>query len=85
MKDLAILLASALTTENIIDSLQRDIDKWKEDQSEKSLNMIEMNCMLLLSKKTVTAAGGGIDGAKQVISDLDKMERASNLLMPDQN
>lgn len=82
MKNLGLILASLMTNEQIIEKIEEGITLYKIDPSKKNLDAIKVASSLLLGKHTVDSDPKGLEG---VMNQMEKLEKADNLLTPSGN
>ena len=70
-----------LPKEEIHKQLKESVDKYAIDPTEENEKGVELWSMMLLSKR---ATSHHKDGAFGVMKDLEKMERAKNLMIPNE-
>lgn len=82
METLMMLLAASLTTEEILQKLQNQMNDYLVDPSEEAKQHIAAICALYLSH---VKCGGTMDGAMAMIKDFQKFEEREKLFNPDKN
>lgn len=77
MKELALMLASVMSRDQLVEELEKSLDKWRSDKSDQNFDMLAMACVLVGSKK-MTDQKDVID----IIKDMDLMTQGAELLKP---
>jgi hypothetical protein len=86
MKELMLLLSSAIPEEFVLDSLAEEIQGYKVTKDPAKLEKIQMFCTMVLSKAAVEKAGGADgDGIGKIMKEMDDMERGRDILNPKPN
>lgn len=82
MEKLMMLLAASLTTEEILQKLQDQMNNYLADPSEENKQHIAAICALYLSH---IKCGGTMDGAMEMMKDFERFEQREKLFNPDSN
>jgi hypothetical protein len=82
METVMMLLAASLSTEEILQKLQDQMNNYLADPSEEQKQHIAAICALYLSH---IQCGGTIDGAMDMIRNFQKFEQREKLFNPDKN
>lgn len=83
MKELMILMASAMPKELLIEKLKESINEWENDPSEENWKSIENTSVLITIKKHT--GHGDIQKANEIIEEMDKAEKAMDIITPKDN
>lgn len=83
MKELMLLLASAMPKEKIIEQLEESINKWKDDSSEENWKTLEMTASLVTAKRLT--GDKDLQKTSEAIDELNKVEKAMDIITPKDN
>lgn len=79
MKNTALIIASIMSKEIIVDMLSEALTEHKMIGTKDSEEKLVSACALMLTKAAVEKTPGGLQG---VMTEMDKLERGRNLLTP---
>lgn len=82
METLMMLLAASLTTEEILQKLQSEMNNYLQDPSEENRQHIAAICALYISH---IKCGGTMEGAMTMIKDFERFEQREKLFQTDKN
>lgn len=78
LEAIALMLASEMPIDELINEIEESIQKYRLDPSEKNFKMLNMRCFLLMSRAVVDENGGGIEGVMKVSKQKDELIRKLN-------
>ncbi len=82
MDKLLVLLASSMSSDDIIDKLEQTVQEYRSSPSKETKDNIAAVCALYL---THLKTGGTLEGAMNAIKDFEKFDRREKLFNPEQN
>ncbi len=82
MEKMLLMLASAMSTENIIDKLEQAVEEYQHSPSEETKNGVAAICALFLAH---LKTGGTMEGAMEAMKDFDKFDEREKLFNPNKN
>lgn len=82
MKELALLLASVMTNEMIVEELEKGITAYKADPTKDSWAKLAMTCSLAMMKEATEPRGDESKAERltKVMNDVDKLDRGAKLM-----
>jgi hypothetical protein len=80
MEGLLMVLAASMTTEQILQKLQDELNNYLADSNEENKNNIGAVCALYLAH---LKTGGTMEGAMAMLKDFQKFEEREKLFNPD--
>ena len=79
MKNEALIIASIMPEEVILDMLSEALTEHKITKTDESKGKLMGACVMLMAKEAITKEPGGVFG---VMKEMDTLERGKNLLTP---
>ena len=76
MKELLIILSSAMSFDEIIDKMSEEIEVYKSDPTKENRQKLIITSMLLSSKESIEQAGSGYKGVEKVLSKMESIDKA---------
>ena len=73
------MFAGAMPKEELVDSLEDSIQKWKANPSNENWDHLSMQCTFIPIKDMQEIRGGGPQAAMSLLKDIDKIENARKI------